>query len=162
MPRHKKASQRRRLLVAAALGAAVVGIAGFAWAQGAREGEPDRPAAVEVEATPSAASSTASDPETAEPEPEPPSLSLSAARTAGALTATALRGTASGLSAGASLVVEHQQPDGSWEPFPLPTVVDDGGSFRTYVELGRPGPNRIRVREADSGVTSEPVTITVR
>lgn len=161
MPRHKKATQRRRLLVAAALGAAVVGIAGFAWAQGAREGEPDRPAAVEVAATPSAASSTASDPGPDEPEPEP-GLSLSAAPTARALTATALRGTASGLSAGASLVVEHQQPDGSWEPFPLPTVIDAGGSFRTYVELGRPGPNRIRVREAASGVTSEPVTITVR
>lgn len=44
---------------------------------------------------------------------------------------------------------------GKWLAFPLPTKTDQSGQFTTHVELGQPGPYRLRVLDPNSGVTSE-------
>lgn len=49
---------------------------------------------------------------------------------------------------------------GRWERFPVTAVVH-GGRFRTWVESGRPGPNRFRVVDPRTGRASAPVTVTV-
>jgi hypothetical protein len=63
---------------------------------------------------------------------------------------------------GTVLRVQLREGPERWIDFPLPTVVDEAGRFRTYVELGRRGTNRVRVVEPRSGVTSAVAVIEVR
>ena len=51
---------------------------------------------------------------------------------------------------------------GKWLDFPLPTKTDQSGQFTTYVELGEPGLYRLRMRDPDSGVTSEPFVLVIK
>jgi hypothetical protein len=60
---------------------------------------------------------------------------------------------------GVTLQVQRRE-GGSWTPFPTSATVD-GGSFSTYVALGQPGPNRLRVVDTGSGTTSNVIVINV-
>jgi len=60
---------------------------------------------------------------------------------------------------GTTLQVQRRE-GGSWVPFPTSAQVD-GGSFSTYVALGQPGPNRMRVVDTGSGTSSNVVTINI-
>ena len=51
--------------------------------------------------------------------------------------------------------------NGSWRAFPVPAKTDPSGEFTAYVELGRPNSYRLRVRDPQSGVTSEPFTLVI-
>jgi hypothetical protein len=44
---------------------------------------------------------------------------------------------------------------GRWLDFPLPTKTDQSGRFTAHIELGQPGRYQLRMRDPDSGVTSE-------
>ena len=61
---------------------------------------------------------------------------------------------------GAVLQVQRQGDGDSWEDFPVTTGVS-GGTFSTYVQTGRPGVQRFRVRDSDSGLVSNVVSVTV-
>lgn len=60
---------------------------------------------------------------------------------------------------GAILQVQRRE-GGTWVSFPVTTQVS-GGSFSTYVQTGRPGPNRFRVADAAKGQFSNQVTVTI-
>jgi hypothetical protein len=60
---------------------------------------------------------------------------------------------------GVTLQVQRRE-GGSWAPFPTSATVD-GGRFSTYVALGQPGPNRLRVVDPRSGQASNVVVIDV-
>ena len=60
---------------------------------------------------------------------------------------------------GAVLQVQRATDD-TWVDFPV-TVTVSGGQFSTYVQTGRPGPNRFRVIDTDTELASNEVTITV-
>jgi hypothetical protein len=49
----------------------------------------------------------------------------------------------------------------SWNAFPTSATVR-GGTFRTYVASGRPGPNEFRVVDRRRGLASNIVTFRVR
>jgi hypothetical protein len=51
---------------------------------------------------------------------------------------------------------------GKWVTFPVPTKTDQSGQFTAYVELGRPGRYRLRVRDPDSGVKSKPFVLVIK
>ncbi len=51
--------------------------------------------------------------------------------------------------------------NGRWQAFPVPAKTDGSGQFTAYVELGRPNDYRLRVRDPQSGHTSEPFTLTI-
>jgi hypothetical protein len=51
---------------------------------------------------------------------------------------------------------------GKWLDFPIPTKTDHSGQFTTYVELGQPGPYRLRVLDPDSGVTSKTFVLVIK
>lgn len=51
---------------------------------------------------------------------------------------------------------------GQWVDFPTNARVSSGGTFSTYVETGRNGPNRFRVVDPVTSETSNVVTITIR
>ena len=51
--------------------------------------------------------------------------------------------------------------NGTWRAFPVPAKTDAAGEFTAYVELGRPNSYRLRVRDPQSGVTSEPFTLVI-
>jgi hypothetical protein len=51
---------------------------------------------------------------------------------------------------------------GKWLDFPIPTKTDHSGQFTTYVELGQPGPYRLRVLDPDSGVTSKAFVLVIK
>lgn len=80
---------------------------------------------------------------------------------AGAMEPVALRGHLDGGRAGARLQVQQLRA-GRWVSFPLQPVVDESGTFSTYVELGGPGVHRLRVVEPASGATSEVLVVRVR
>jgi hypothetical protein len=62
---------------------------------------------------------------------------------------------------GAVLQVQRATgPGDSWVDFPV-TVTVSGGTFSTYVQTGRSGPNRFRVVDTDSDEVSNEVTITI-
>ena len=48
-----------------------------------------------------------------------------------------------------------------WITFPLPAVTDASGRFTAFVDLARPGPNRVRVIDRRTGDVSNVVTVTV-
>lgn len=60
---------------------------------------------------------------------------------------------------GVTLQVQRRE-GGGWAPFPTSATVD-GGTFSTYVALGQPGPNRLRVVDPRSGQASNVVVINV-
>jgi hypothetical protein len=43
----------------------------------------------------------------------------------------------------------------------VPTKTDQSGQFTAHVELGQPGPYRLRVLDPDSGVTSKPFVLVI-
>jgi hypothetical protein len=62
---------------------------------------------------------------------------------------------------GAVLQVQRATgPGDSWVDFPV-TVTVSNGTFSTYVQTGRSGPNRFRVVDTDSDEASNEVTITI-
>ena len=60
---------------------------------------------------------------------------------------------------GAILQVQRKE-NGAWSDFPV-TMSVSGGTFATYVQTSRTGPNEFRVVDTDSDVVSNEVTITV-
>lgn len=52
--------------------------------------------------------------------------------------------------------------DGTWRAFPVPAKTDQSGQFTAFVELGRPDRYRLRVRDPQSGVTSEPFVLVIK
>jgi hypothetical protein len=60
---------------------------------------------------------------------------------------------------GAILQVQRME-NGAWSDFPV-TMSVSGGTFATYVQTSRTGPNEFRVVDTDSDVVSNKVTITV-
>lgn len=60
---------------------------------------------------------------------------------------------------GRSLQVQRRE-SGSWARFPTSATVS-GGSFRTYVASGQPGPNPFRVVDPATGATSNVVVVQV-
>ncbi|MPZ59778.1 MAG: hypothetical protein GEU93_00500 [Propionibacteriales bacterium] len=60
---------------------------------------------------------------------------------------------------GIALQVQRRE-NGQWTPFPA-TAALDGRTFSTYVELGQPGPNELRVIDPSTGDTSNTVVITI-
>ncbi|SFB89763.1 hypothetical protein SAMN04487968_102204 [Nocardioides terrae] len=61
---------------------------------------------------------------------------------------------------GAVLQVQRKGDGSGWENFPVTAAVT-GGTFSTYVQTGRAGVQRFRVRDSDSGVVSNVVSVTV-
>ena len=51
---------------------------------------------------------------------------------------------------------------GKWLAFPVPTKTDQSGKFTAYVELGQPGPYRLRVVDSGSGVASKPSVLVIK
>jgi hypothetical protein len=62
-------------------------------------------------------------------------------------------------SEGAILQVQRFE-NGSWSDFPV-TVSVSGGTFSTFVQTGRLGPNKFRVVDSGSDQVSDEVTVTV-
>ena len=60
---------------------------------------------------------------------------------------------------GAILQVQRFE-DGAWSDFPV-TMSVSGGTFATYVQTSRVGPNKFRAIDTDSDVVSNEVTVTV-
>lgn len=60
---------------------------------------------------------------------------------------------------GATLQVQNFS-GGGWTTFPVSVTVT-GGTFRTYIYSGNPGPQRFRVVDPGSGRASNPVTVTI-
>ncbi len=60
---------------------------------------------------------------------------------------------------GAILQVQRME-GGKWSDFPV-TMSVSGGTFATYVQTSRPGPNKFRVIDTDTQATSNEVTVTV-
>lgn len=60
---------------------------------------------------------------------------------------------------GATLQVQRLE-GGNWVDFPTSASVN-GGTFSTYVETGRSGPNKFRVFDASSGRASNVVTVVI-
>ena len=60
---------------------------------------------------------------------------------------------------GAILQVQRFE-NGTWSDFPVTASVN-GGTFATYVQTSRPGPNKFRMIDTDTQTTSNEVTVTV-
>lgn len=60
---------------------------------------------------------------------------------------------------GAILQVQRFE-NGAWQDFPV-TMSVSGGTFATYVQTSRTGPNKFRVVDTDTEVTSNEITVTV-
>jgi hypothetical protein len=52
--------------------------------------------------------------------------------------------------------------NGSWRAFPVPAKADESGRFTAYVELSRPNDYRLRVRDPQSGTTSDAFTVVIK
>ena len=50
--------------------------------------------------------------------------------------------------------------NGAWSDFPV-TMSVSGGTFATYVQTSQVGPNKFRVIDTDTKVTSNELTVTV-
>ena len=62
---------------------------------------------------------------------------------------------------GAVLQVQRATgPGDTWVDFPVTATVS-GGTFSTYVQTGRSGPNRFRVIDTDTDLASNEVTVTI-
>jgi hypothetical protein len=63
--------------------------------------------------------------------------------------------------AGEGAILQVQRFEGGrWSEFPVTASVS-GGTFATYVQTARPGPNRFRVVDTDTEAISNEVTVTV-
>jgi hypothetical protein len=62
---------------------------------------------------------------------------------------------------GAVLQVQRMGDGKRWEDFPVTAAVS-GETFSTYVQTGRSGVQKFRVRDSDSGMVSNVVAVTVR
>ena len=100
------------------------------------------------------------EPGTAQPTAEPEAgISLSAAQqSVSPMQQIDLSGTYDG-GDGSILQVQRME-NGSWSDFPV-TMSVSGGTFSTYVQTSRTGPNQFRVVDTDNGVASNEVTVTV-
>ncbi len=72
---------------------------------------------------------------------------------------TRIRGTYAG--GGQRFLQVQLWADGTWRAFPVPAKTDPSGRFTAYIELGRPNSYRLRVRDPQSAVTSEPFTLVI-
>ncbi|MEP9382251.1 hypothetical protein [Nocardioides sp. KR10-350] len=63
---------------------------------------------------------------------------------------------------GAILRVQRQSGNGPWEDFPVPDLAVSGGQFSTYVQTSRPGVQKFRMKDIDSGAFSNVVKVTIR
>lgn len=70
-----------------------------------------------------------------------------------------LNGTAPS-QAGGTLQVQQLQ-DGQWRDFPVTTNVRSDGSFTCAIATSRHGKQQFRVADPNSGIASDPVTLTV-
>ena len=65
------------------------------------------------------------------------------------------------LRAGEGAILQVQRMEsGAWSDFPV-TMSVSGGTFATYVQTSRTGPNKFRVVDTDSDAVSNEVTVTV-
>ncbi|MGL5809059.1 MAG: hypothetical protein ACRCYQ_03850 [Nocardioides sp.] len=157
------------LALGALTGSRVAGVGGVDSAQDSTEGAsmylPDpSPSAGDDPSPPGTGNGQAAPEERASEEPsapvEPvgPRIVLAAStRSAASGQRVDLTGTFTGRG---SPVVQFQRFEaGRWVDFPVSTRVQ-GGRFATYVTLGRPGPNRLRV--VGPGLKSNPVVVVVR
>jgi hypothetical protein len=136
------------LVVAAAAG---LGLAGLLHAAGS--GAPTGQAARSpgASSTPTSRASTT---------PTPGTVTLQADRTtASPGERVNLTGKVDGAGAGVTLSVQRRQGQ-TWADFDAHAVTRSGGDFSTYVELGRPGDNVLRVATGD-GKYSDPITIAI-
>ncbi|WP_028659179.1 hypothetical protein [Nocardioides insulae] len=63
---------------------------------------------------------------------------------------------------GGAILQVQRQVGGSWEDFySVDASVQDNGSFATYIETGRPGVQRFRMKDTSNGKTSNVVQVTV-
>jgi len=100
---------------------------------------------------------------TTTPTDKPPSGAgtlVATPQSASAFTRVTLTGRLPGVAAGTSLQVQRLEA-GSWVPFPTTATATASGSFSTYVEIGQPGPNRMRVIVPGSGRSTPTATITI-
>ena len=51
---------------------------------------------------------------------------------------------------------------GEWLTFPYPAKTDKSGRFTAFVEPGPPGRYRLRLRDPESGVTSETFVLVIK
>lgn len=97
----------------------------------------------------------------ASPSAKPKDITLQAAEpSVGSMERIDLSGVYPG-GEGAVLQVQRMGPDRRWEDFPVTAAVS-GGTFSTYVQTGRSGVQRFRVRDSDTGRVSNVVPVTVR
>jgi len=109
--------------------------------------------------TPSATSSPSSS-ASAKPKPPKPQIVLNAnPLEASAMQQIDLTGTYA-KGEGAVLQVQRME-DGAWQDFPVTEDVT-GGVFSTYIQTGQLGEQKFRMRDTESGLTSNVVTITIR
>jgi hypothetical protein len=110
--------------------------------------------------SPAAATSTPAQPSSSPPA-TPKGITLQAGQTSvSSMQRIDLSGVYEG-GEGAVLQVQRMGPDRHWEDFPVTAAVS-GGSFSTYVQTGRAGVQRFRVRDSDTGRVSNVVPVTVR
>lgn len=109
--------------------------------------------------TADAGASTSGDPATETPATKPPGITLSAGETTvGSMDRIDLSGVYTG-GEGAVLQVQRRE-GGHWTDFPVTAGVS-GEQFSTYVQTGHTGRQQWRVKDTDSGRSSNAVTVTV-
>lgn len=60
-----------------------------------------------------------------------------------------------------ALIRLQRKVDGKWQDFGIPDVAVTNGQFSTHVQTGRSGPQKFRVVDVDSKLTSNVVTVTI-
>ena len=163
---------RRRVgILATAAALVLLATSSAAWliAEPASSGAP--PAATIQSGQSAARVSPTADPGTPEPTPTPRTTAGSdpvletiqvegSGVTAEPFETVPIRGTYRG---GAQRFLQVQwRVNGSWQAFPVPAKTDESGQFTAYVEMSRPNDYRLRVRDPQSGVTSDSFTLLVK
>ena len=90
-----------------------------------------------------------------------PIVLRSTTRTAQGLEPVRITGTYSDVPDGTKLAVQWRHGGSAWITLPLPTAVQPTGEFSTYVQLGEPGRNRIRVVDETSGTASNAIVLRI-
>jgi hypothetical protein len=62
---------------------------------------------------------------------------------------------------GALLRLQRQMPGGGWQDFGIPDVAVSGGQYSTQVQTGRPGVQKFRMKNVDSGRVSNVVRVRI-
>jgi hypothetical protein len=164
--RHRQVHRHHVLAVLASV-VAVVAVVVIAWAgrgdgNGSTSGEEPATTAGSGGTSDSASPSSSASPSTSTSSPSAAITLDTPEATARRLVALRLTGEYAGADPGTLLHVQVRYADRDWVDFPLPTAVDDAGRFTTYVALGRPGLNEVRVIEPLSRDTSNAVEVRVR